>query len=114
MTTGFRPVTLRRNSLETGTGMNRRRTIPLALTVAALITGCSGTTVDKSGSPRVSALILANNDGSLDGAPAVSHFIDRVKQLSGGTVTIRVRSSWRGGGDEGRVITDVAAGRADL
>jgi TRAP-type C4-dicarboxylate transport system substrate-binding protein len=96
-------------------GMKKRWTIPMALTAAAVLTtGCTGTTVDKSGSQRVYALVMANNDGSLDGAPAVSHFIDRVKQLSGGTVTIKVESPWRGGGDERRVITDVAAGHADL
>ena len=95
--------------------MKKPWSIPIALTAAAaLIAGCTGTAVDKSGSERVYALVMANNDGNLDGAPAISHFIERVKQLSGGTVTINVESTWGGGGDERRVITDVAAGQADL
>jgi TRAP-type C4-dicarboxylate transport system substrate-binding protein len=40
--------------------------------------------------------------------------MQRVEALSGGQLTVRVESRWRGGEDEPRVIKDVAAGRADL
>jgi TRAP-type transport system periplasmic protein len=59
-------------------------------------------------------LVLANNDGNLDGVPSVARFVQRVETLSGGNLKVQVESRWRGGEDEPRVIQDVAAGRADL
>jgi TRAP-type C4-dicarboxylate transport system substrate-binding protein len=86
------------------------------LSVAGLlIAGCDSTVGDKSGGPGPAvALVLANNDGGTDGIPAVSHFADRVAALSGGRITVRIQSEWQGGGNEARVIKDVAAGEADL
>jgi len=59
-------------------------------------------------------LVLANNDVSLDGAPAVTRFVERVRELSDGRVRVDVRSFWGGGYDEVRVVRAVGAGQADL
>jgi TRAP-type C4-dicarboxylate transport system substrate-binding protein len=59
-------------------------------------------------------LVLASNDGDPVSAPGVQRFVDRVRELSGGRVTVRLASGWGGGGSEARVIQDVAAGKADL
>jgi TRAP-type C4-dicarboxylate transport system substrate-binding protein len=96
----------------------RRRAI--AAQAAAFITvialaGCFAAGGDKSGgSSSPHELVLANNDGNLDGVPSVARFVRRAEALSGGKLTVRVASRWRGGEDEPRVIEDVAAGRADL
>ena len=96
----------------------RRRAI--AAQAAALITlialaGCFAAGGDKSGgSSSPHELVLANNDGNLAGVPSVARFVERAEALSGGKLTVRVESRWRGGEDEPRVIEDVAAGRADL
>ncbi|MDP9220505.1 MAG: hypothetical protein M3P23_08195 [Actinomycetota bacterium] len=95
----------------------RRVAAPLAV-VAVVTAGCTeGTAADKSGGPGPSrVLIMANNDlGGLDGAPAVARFVAQVTKRSRGRLVVRVRSGWRGGGNnEARLIRDVAAGRADL
>ncbi len=97
--------------------MATRRLIAAACGVlAVLAAGCTAA-ADRSGGtgpPRV--LVMANNDlDGLVGAPAVARFVERVEQLSGGRLTVRVESAWRGGGfDESRLIRDVAAGSADL
>ncbi len=86
------------------------------VSAAALVAGCTAAGADRSGGtapPR--ELVLANNDGEgLVGAPAVALFVDRVEELSGGRLTVRIEDSWQGGNDEARVIQDVAAGEADL
>jgi TRAP-type transport system periplasmic protein len=91
------------------------RAVPL-LAAVLLSAGCFGSGGDKSGgaaAPQV--LILASNDGvDLSGVPAVARFVDRLNQLSSGRLTARVMPAWRGGGNEARVIQDVASGRADL
>lgn len=51
---------------------------------------------------------------NLDGAPAVQRFVDRVREISRGHLTVRVESTWAGGNTETRVVKDVAAGKADL
>ena len=92
----------------------------IAAQAAALITlialaGCFAAGGDKSGgSSSPHELVLANSDGNLDGVPSVARFVQRAEALSGGKLTVRVESRWRGGEDEPRVIEDVAAGRADL
>lgn len=88
----------------------------LAAVVALVVGGCTAAAGnDKSGgSPNRVVLRLANNDGSLDGAPALRHFIFRLSTLSGGRITVEVSSHWKGGNDEPRVIRDVGRGAADL
>jgi TRAP-type C4-dicarboxylate transport system substrate-binding protein len=97
--------------------MDRRRVAACAAVAAVgLLSGCSAAAEgDKSGGPadRVE-LVLANNDASLDGVPALAWFVERVDELSDGRLTIKVESPWRGGNKETRVIRDVAAGQADL
>jgi TRAP-type transport system periplasmic protein len=96
----------------------RRRAIAAqatALITVTALTGCLAAGGDKSGgSVSPDELVLANNDGNLEGVPSVARFVQRVEKLSGGTLTVRVESRWQGGEDEPRVIQDVAAGRADL
>ncbi|TCM42784.1 TRAP transporter substrate-binding protein [Kribbella sp. VKM Ac-2568] len=97
--------------------MNRRRfTTAALLAVSLLSAGCDPAADDKSGGPaQPRVLVMASNDGeSLIGAPAVARFVDRVREVSGGRLTVRVVPSWQGGGSEARVIRDVAAGKADL
>ena len=87
------------------------------VSVTALVSAaCTASQADKSGgSKHPTVLVMANyNGGDLLGAPAVAHFVDRVAALSGGQLTVRVESGWKGGADETRVIRDVAAGEADL
>jgi TRAP-type transport system periplasmic protein len=97
--------------------MSRKRFLITILIAAALVSaGCSTAGGDKSGgsgAPQV--LALANNDfDGLQGVPAVARFIERVGQISGGRLNVKVESNWQGGGNEARVIHDVAAGKADL
>ena len=96
----------------------RRRAIALhaaALITVTALTGCFAAGGDKSGgSVSPHELVLANDDGNLEGVPSVARFVQRVETLSGGNLKVRVESRWRGGDDEPRVIEDVAAGRADL
>lgn len=97
--------------------MRRRSIAAQAALLIALtaLTGCFAAGGDKSGgSSPPHELVLANNDGNLDGVPSVARFVQRVEALSDAQLTVRVESRWRGGDDEPRVITDIAAGRADL
>jgi TRAP-type C4-dicarboxylate transport system substrate-binding protein len=97
--------------------LSSARLIVVTLLVCSVaLSACRSSEAEKSGF-RVDpmALVLANNDGSLDGLPAVQHFLDRVSDLSGGRLTITVKSSWSGTRyDEPGLVRDVAAGRADL
>lgn len=94
----------------------RHRVAAVLGTAVLAAAGCSGAGGDKSGGsgpPRT--LVLANPDGqSLVGAPAVRRFVERVEELSGGKLTIDVKSPWRDPGDELAVVRDVGAGEADL
>ena len=58
--------------------------------------------------------MLANNDGNMEGLSAVQLFADRIGELSDGRISVTIESEWAGGGDETRVITDVADSKADL
>jgi TRAP-type C4-dicarboxylate transport system substrate-binding protein len=72
-----------------------------AIAVAILVAACSAAGVASPASRRRRRLlVLANNDSDLTGAPAVQKFVDRVAELSRGTVTVKVVSSWKGGGGE--------------
>jgi TRAP-type C4-dicarboxylate transport system substrate-binding protein len=96
----------------------RRRAIAAqaaALITLTALTGCFAAGGDKSGgSTSPHELVLANNDGNLDGVPSVARFVQHVDTLSNGHLKVRVESRWQGGDDEPRVIKDVAAGHADL
>lgn len=83
---------------------------------AMVVAGCTGTDADKSGGTRApTVLVLANNDGGdLELVPAVQRFTDRLRELSGGSVTVRVQSNWTKDYDEAQLVRDVAAGKADL
>jgi TRAP-type C4-dicarboxylate transport system substrate-binding protein len=96
----------------------RATVVATAIMATAVMTfvGCTPANIDKSGgSGSPTTLVLANNNGDgLVGALGVARFVDNVTRLSGGRVSVQVDSTWRGGENEGRVITDVAAGLADL
>ena len=97
--------------------MKRVRWAQAAGVLAALIAcvACQASPGDKSGGAGATdVLVLANNDGSMDGVPAVQLFADRIGELSRGRISVAIESRWAGGGDETRVITDVADGKADL
>src|SRR5512132_2438310 len=99
------------------TRLQRWRRVTVILFALALTGGCgSSGSGDKSGGPdEPKVLVLANNDGvNLDGAPAVQRFVDQVREISHGRLTVRVESSWAGGTTETSVVKDVAAGKADL
>src|SRR3954453_12665863 len=86
-----------------------------AIAVAILVAACSAAVGGKSGvTAPPTVLVLANNDSDLTGAPAVQKFVDRVAELSRGTVTVKVVSLWKGGGSEVRVLRSVTTGEAAL
>src|SRR6476646_2398682 len=93
-----------------------RRAAMIAALVA-LLAGCGGHTranrVGGEGSPAVRTLLMA--DGGTDPSE-LEPFVRRVRELSGGTLRIRLRDSWRAGQTtwETGVIRDVQARQADL
>ena len=93
----------------------RWQRVVLVLAACALCASCTSASADRSGgSGPPTVLVLANNDESLDGAPAVTRFVERVRELSDGRVRVDVQSSWGGGYDEVGVVRAVGAGQADL
>jgi TRAP-type C4-dicarboxylate transport system substrate-binding protein len=72
--------------------------------------------LDKSGGSTPVTLTLLNDDNSdLTGVPAVQRFIDRVRQLSGGTITINVQNGdWTQAHVEQQVVRDVQANTVQL
>ena len=97
--------------------MKRVRWAQAAGVLAALIAcvGCQASSGDKSGGAGATeVLVLASNDGNMEGLSAVQLFADRIGELSDGRISVTIESEWAGGGDETRVITDVADGKADL
>ena len=92
----------------------RRRAIAAqaaALITLTALTGCFAAGGDKSGgSASPHELVLANNDGNLDGVPSVARFVQRVETLSGGQLTVRVESRWQGGDDENSEYADASIG----
>jgi TRAP-type C4-dicarboxylate transport system substrate-binding protein len=83
------------------------------ISVSILVAGCTTAHDRAGGSGPPQVLVLASND-HVGLPPAMARFVDRVAEDSGGRLTIRVASGWRGGDNEPRVIRDVASGRADL
>lgn len=99
--------------------MKKAATAALAAAVATgAAAACSSAhgSPDKSGGEAPMTLTLINSDNSdLNGVPAVQRFIDRVRQLSGGTVTIKVRAlDWAQANVEQHVVADVQADKAQL
>src|SRR5437870_4247151 len=85
----------------------------VAALAAAVATGQSPPS--GSGAAAPIRLTLLNSDGGLSGVPAVQRFVDLVRELSGGAVTIEVRPQDDGyAGYEQRVVRDVQANKAQL
>jgi TRAP-type C4-dicarboxylate transport system substrate-binding protein len=93
---------------------NTARAVLAATLVAVAVAGCGGS--DKAGGeskPDATVLTLANGN---DDARNLEPFAAAVERLSGGSLRIEFKNSWRAGEpdyEEG-VIRDVAAGKADL
>lgn len=88
-----------------------------AAAVGVLATGIAAAAEppDKSGGKTPVVLTLLNSDSDLSGVPAVQRFVDRVGQLSGGDLTVEVRSQNDGRtGFEQRVVRAVKANEAQL
>jgi TRAP-type C4-dicarboxylate transport system substrate-binding protein len=72
---------------------------------------------DKAGgSADPVVLTMANTDDSFRFSPAVEYFVDRVKELSGGSLRVEAHFGWGSWADdaEQEVVRAVAAGDADL
>jgi TRAP-type transport system periplasmic protein len=96
--------------------MTRTQKIRAAITAAAVLVcaGCAEASTDKSGGSGGSqVLVMASNDVLLS-APAVNHFVEQVATLSEGRLSVRVEPDWKAADNEGRLISDVGAGEADL
>ena len=103
--------------------LKRRGRIAALLVVAAaaaLVAGCNGggEGQDKAGGSSA-PVVLRMADGynpQLDLEPAVAYFVQRVREVSGGDLRIRVVEDWGHGspGFEQQIVRDVAAGKADL
>jgi TRAP-type C4-dicarboxylate transport system substrate-binding protein len=111
----------RGHPIERRATMTTRTLLAAAISVAAvgsLATGIASAAEppDKSGGKKPVVLTLLNSDDDdLTGVPAVQQFIDRVHQLSGGSLTIEVLPQHDGhAGFERRVVRDVTADRAQL
>lgn len=87
-----------------------------AVATALLTASIAGAGIpEKSGGSRPVRLTLLSVDDNLGGVPAVQHFIDRVRELSGGAVTINFRFQNDGTGlAEQRAVRDVRSNEAQL
>jgi TRAP-type C4-dicarboxylate transport system substrate-binding protein len=100
-------------------GRIRLATVALAVIAAVVAGGCSGdgTGSDKAGgSGEPVVLRMANTASNLEYFPAITDFVGRVKERSGGNVRIEVVDEWgRFAADgEQQVVRAVAAGKVDL
>lgn len=93
------------------------RLAAVLVTVVALGASACSSDGSKSGG-NASKVVLTMADGyqNLEFTPALGYFIDRVRELSGGKVTVKDVNGW---GDlepdfEQQIVSDVAAGKADL
>src|SRR3954451_12259572 len=88
--------------------------------VLAVVVGTAGCTEDPSSKTggRAQSVVLTLADGYSDPAfePAVAYFIKRVGELSNGQVQVKDAQGWGklAPNFEQRIVSDVAAGRADL
>ena len=100
-------------------GRIRIATVALAVIAAVVAGGCSGDGAgsDKAGgSGEPVVLRMANTASNLEYFPAITDFVGRVKERSGGNVRIEVVDEWgRFAADgEQQVVRAVAAGKVDL
>jgi TRAP-type transport system periplasmic protein len=106
----------REGSLDQMAPMTTRRVAMLGALAALLIAGCGGGHSDRTGGaqarkPHVLTIAIAGGSG-----PDLDAFAHEVAQLSGGTLRVDVRDSWRHGqaASEIGMIGDVRKGEADL
>jgi hypothetical protein len=102
------------------TRVTRPAMLILAVTLAVVAGACSvggDAGDDKAGGtgPPVQ-LRLANTGADIAQTPAVKYFVERVDELSGGEVRIKVADQWAqfAADAEQQVVHDVAAGEVDL
>lgn len=97
--------------------MTGRHRVATLVVLASLVTGCSGHSrsdrVGGQAAPTARTLQMANGGTDPD---ELLGFVERVHELTGGTLQIDLHSSWRAGQTswETGVIHDVQAGKADL
>jgi TRAP-type transport system periplasmic protein len=97
--------------------MRFRRIIVMSVAVLLLAACSRGIGEDKAGGTgEPVVLTMANGLVGVAAEPMLSHFASRVEARSAGALRVRIQSDWSGlgSGFEQRVITDVAAGKADL
>src|SRR5262245_2985816 len=115
-TAGARGATMPARGAGMRANWNRLATVLITI-VALTATACGTGGGSKSGgSTGKIVLTLANENENPLFVPAVQDFVDRVDQLSGGQVRVRIVQGW---GDlqpdaEEQIVRDVAAGKADL
>jgi TRAP-type C4-dicarboxylate transport system substrate-binding protein len=104
-------------------GMRQRVPLPVlgsALTVLLLAAGCTHVTQaqDKAGGAgEPVVLTMANTNGDIAGyTPAVSYFVHRVEEISGGDLRIQVLDKYGRFADdaEQKVVRDTAADKVDV
>jgi TRAP-type transport system periplasmic protein len=97
-------------------GKWNRLVVALVAVVAVLAAACSSGGSKSGGSSAPVVLKFADGNGNLAFTPALGYFIDRVKELSGGNVTVKDVQNWGDykPGYEQQIVSDVAAGKADI
>jgi TRAP-type C4-dicarboxylate transport system substrate-binding protein len=100
-------------------GRIRLVTVALAVIAAVVAGGCSGDGVggDKAGGAGEPVVLrMANTASNLESFPAITDFVGRVKERSGGTVRIEVVNEWGkfAADAEQQVVRAAAAGQVDL
>lgn len=95
----------------------RRAGVAVACVVAVADTACIAGSIDRAGTRSATApTVVTLADASGDLAPQALAFADEVARVSGGTLTVEVRSDWNGGlpDQEAATIDDVKTGRVDV
>lgn len=89
--------------------------VAVMTTGAITLAACTGDAEGKSGAePAATTVVLANSGNDLDLLPGVQFFVDHLRGLSKGRMTVRVASRWGAEEDEVDVLKGVAEGKADL
>jgi TRAP-type transport system periplasmic protein len=100
-------------------GRIRLATVALAVIAAVVAGGCSGDGAggDKAGGAGEPVVLrMANTASNLEYFPAITDFVGRVKDRSGGNVRIEVVNEWASFADdaEQQAVRAVATGQVDL